>query len=172
MKPFLAIPELCDLIGTENLLQPEMKSDVRAKLGEAAQIIETVGLPKQFADWFACFRMIELAPKAQRSKYHLSGVRQTIKRAVAVGQSDFGIYVIDCDTGALVYVDPPHDTQLINTSIERFLQFVAHFNIALRQEFGDTAAMRNAFETIDSEPLSNAEGIWALTLESAEAGLF
>ncbi len=178
MNSSLTIQELRDLIGIENLSQPAMDDTVRTELGVATRIIDDLGLPKRFAEWFKCLKTLVLSADTQGKSYFMNNDEKTIERAVAVGQNEFGTHVIDCDTGCLVYIDMPRlhrlsgETQLINTSIGRFYQFIAHFNKASSEGFDSSGTLRTAFETIDSAPLCDTEGIWSVTLESAEAGLF
>lgn len=172
MTFLLTNEKIRDLIGLENLIQPAMNDTVRSELGVAAQVIDDLGLPKEEADWFTCLETLVPFPDAQGKSYAMNSGESTIMRAVAVGQSEFGTHVIDCDTGCVVYVDSSGDTQLINTSIERFLQFIAHLNNASNEGFENCETLRSALETIDRAALCDTEGIWSVTLESAEAGLF
>jgi len=172
MKSSLTKNELRELIGTEKLRHPAMDDTVRAELGAAAQVIDDLGLPKEEADWFTCFEELVSFPDAQGKRYFIDDDKRTINRAVAIGRSEFGTHVIDCDTGCVVYIDSSGDTQLINTSIERFLHFVAHFNRASSEGFQNCDILRTALEHVDGVALCDPEGIWSVTLESSEAGLF
>lgn len=172
MKTSLTRCEIREWIGAANLRRPVMSRAVRAQLGAAAQVIDDVGLPAVFADWFQCADAIKPLADAHGKSYWVGTDEKRIAHAVAIGQSEFGKHVIDCDTGCVVYVDLSGETQLINTSVERFLLFIAHFIKASNEGFEDCEALRTAFEQIDRLALCNPEGIWSVTLESAEAGLF
>lgn len=172
MTTSLTCCEIRESIGAANLKRPAMSPVVRAQLGTAARVIDDVGLPAVFADWFQCTDTIEPFTNAHGKTYWVGTDEKRITHAVAIGRSEFGTHVVDCDTGCVVYVDASGETQLINTSVERFLLFIAHFNRASNEGFEDCEALRTAFEQIDRMALCNPEGIWSATLESAEAGLF
>lgn len=164
--------ELRNMIGVEKIKRPIMDEEVYAELGPYAKIIETVGLPKEEADWFKCLDSLVLSRDAIGKSYTLNGNNHVIRRAIAVGVSEFGTHVVDCDTGCLVYVDSTGETQVINSSVDKFLYFVAFFNKASREGYCYCETLRKTLKMIDPSPLDNCEGIWSVTLESAETGLF
>lgn len=172
MKYSLTNNELRELIGIENLRHPAMNDTVRADLGVAAQAIDEVGLPIEFADWFKCVEAVVPFTDAQGKTYFVDNSEIAIERAVTVGRGEFGTHVIDCNSGCVVYIDSSGDTQLINTSVDRFLQFIAHFNRASNERFENCHVLRTAFDQVDRAALRDPEGIWSVMLESAEAGLF
>lgn len=168
----LSVQELRTMIGAEKLCEPVIDDAARIELGTACMIIDELGLPVHHADWFQCTRRVVPFPDAKGRCYLVDGTEHSIERAVVIGQSEFGSHVVDCDTGCVVYIESSSDPQLINTSIERFLHFIGYFNNASNEGFADVPTLRRTFEEIDAPALRDTEGVWAVMLEEAEAGLY
>lgn len=172
MNDPLSIHELCSLLEPKRFAHPEVDTTAAGELGEIGQLIETLGLPSHFADWFKCTDVVVPFPNANGVVFSLAGVDRVIRRCVLIGRNDVGAHVIDCDTGCVVYVESSGATQLINTSLERFLYFVGSFDRSSKQGFANIGTLRMDLERIDSSALVDAEGVWAFMLEEAEAGLY
>lgn len=172
MKENLSISELQLLLRPVALVRPSISEDARDLLGASAKTIEYLGLPVRQADWFQAEWAIEPCPEAAGARYTINGATVEIANPVRIGRSEFGRTIVDGTTGHVVYVDESRETQLINVSLERFLYFVGRFRQSADKGFVDVSNLKADFEDTDPAPLQNPDGVWSLSIEEAEAGLY
>jgi hypothetical protein len=172
MRENPSIPELYRLLQPVALVRPGISEDARKLLGASAEIIEQIGLPTQQADWFQAESVVELCHKAIGTRYNVNGNIGEIAKPIQIGRSEFGRIITDGTTGHIVYVDQSGETQLINTSLQRFLYFIGRFRQSADRGFDDVLNLKAELERTDPVPLENPDGIWSLSIEEAEAGLY
>ncbi len=172
MRQNPSFAELQSLLGTVALTKPRISESARAVLGATGDLISELGLPSSEADWFFAHDDIEVWPEADGARYQADGVLAEVANAVRIGRNEFGTFLINCSNGHVVYVEDAKQAQLINTSVERFLFFVGRIHRSEASGFADVAALIADCEAVDPEPLRNREGIWSVTLEEVEAGLY
>jgi SUKH-4 immunity protein len=167
-----SIHEIWSVLDSERLVRPAISGTARSMLGRAVNVLEGVGLPTVFADWFRPTQHIIPYPEATGRVYKVGSKDLVINNAVLLGQNDFGRYVVDCDTACIVYLDSSGSNQLINTSVERFLYFVGRFWKSTDAGFTDIAALLADCKAVDPPALADAEGVWSVMIEEAGAGLY
>lgn len=172
MRENPSITELQLLLQPAALRRPGITEDARKLLGTSAEILEEFGLPVRQADWFQADEAIEVCHEVEGARYNVNGNLVEIANPVRLGRSEFGRIVMDCRTGHVVYVDESGETQLINTSLHRFLYFIGRFRQSADRGFSDVSNLRAEFEQTDSAPLQNPNGVWSLAIEEAAAGLY
>ena len=172
MKRSPSVSELQSLLQSTARTRPSITEEARKLLGPWAKVLDEVGLPARQGDWFHAVEEVEVWGNMADLHYEVDGGSIYLVRAVQIGRGEFGSIIVDCDTGHVVYVDQAGQTQLINTSLERFLYFVGRFNQSADRGFSDASNLRADYQSIDSAPLENLDGIWCLTIEEAEAGLY
>lgn len=167
-----SIDELQSLLRADELSYPSFTIEVSDALRSSKHVIKCVGLPTQVADWFRAVDNIVLEPDARRFQYAINQQVQVGEDGIRLGVNDLGIIVLDARNGCVVYVEPGGLTQLINTSIERFLYFVGRFNRSADCGFDDINQLLSDCREIDPAPLADPEGVWSVMLEEAKAGLY
>jgi hypothetical protein len=172
MNDIPSVGELQSMLQSVARTRPRITEKARSLLGRSADIINLIGLPVRQADWFFAEEQIDVFPEPNclRSETNVGLIE--ISECVRIGKSRFGSIVMDCSTGHIVYVDETGATQLVNTSLERFLYFVGRFHQAAEIGFSDRSKLRRDFESVDQAPLQDPNGVWSVTIEEAEAGLY
>ena len=168
-------PSFCEvqrLLQPVALVRPAISEDARRLLGASAKISGHLGLPVRQADWYQAEGAIEPCNEVEGAHYTVNGVAVEIANPIRIGRSEFGRIIVDGSTGHIVYVDESGETQLINTSLERFLYFIGRFHQSADKGFEDTSKLKADLEDADPSPLQNPDGVWSLSIEEAEAGLY
>lgn len=172
MTRHLSLEELGSLLTGEDLTRPKIGDAARKCLGKAAEAIDRVGLPIRFADCFQAVREISFFAVPENCYFRIEQRRLVVQRAVEIGRTEFGSHVVDCDTGCVVYIDSSGTTQLINTSVERFLFFVGRFILSTKRRFSDSDELLADCKRVDEAALADPEGMWSVMIEEGRAGLY
>jgi hypothetical protein len=167
-----SVDDLQRVIEPGTYARPRIAEDARELLGATGDLLDRIGLPVTHADWFRADKDIEVCPQAEGARYCVGKLIVEVAAAVRIGSGPFGVIILNCSKGHVVYVDQTTDTELINTSLSKFLYFVGRLNQSADRRFTDVAMLRRDLEAVDPLSLENTEGIWAVTIEEAEAGLY
>jgi hypothetical protein len=163
---------LRELLSSLEVARPTITLAARECLGETAALIDQFGVPANQADWFAAVSTVDVLPEARGCMYMTSDQRVTIAGAAVIGRSPFGSIVVDCDSGHVVYCDTLGTSQLLNSSYGKFLFFVGRLHRSDLLRFADVDDLHSSLQVVDPVALKNPEGIWSVTLEEAQAGLY
>lgn len=132
-----SIEELRVLTRGMPMAHPLVRAEARERLGSALLVVEEIGLPANIADWFTAVREIPPCPAVEGHLYRRHGEELPLICPFQIGEFEFGVHVVDASTGCVVYVDEDGSTQLINTSVERFLYFAGWFWQSDDRRFAD-----------------------------------
>ncbi len=172
MTQDVSLEEIGSLFKGEPIKHPRIGDAPRKCLGKAAEVIDTVGLPIRFADSYQAVDEVSFFSVPENCSFSFEQRPTSVHRAVEIGRSEFGTYVVDCDSGCVVYIDSSGSTQLINTSVERFLFFVGRFTLSAMRRFSDSDELLADCKRVDEAALSDPEGMWSVMIEEARAGLY
>ena len=173
MSRDVSLEELASLLGGEQLTRPRIAGPARACLGKAAEAIERIGLPLEFAGVYKAVDEVSLVPVPKGCRYRFQQRWVPVRRAAEIGRGEFGSCVVVCDTAHLVFINSEGPTHLINTSVERFLFFVGRFWQSNRRRFTDGDALFADCQEVDEAAFADPnEGFWSLTIEEARAGMY
>jgi hypothetical protein len=172
MSRVLTLEEVGDALRGVEMSHPIITPEAADLLGPARRVIEEIGMPKEYREWYRAVDPIRIEPDVKQFVYDVGEERRSCGESVRIGGSNFGSLVLDPSTGHVVYVEPEGYAQLINTSIEKFLYFIGRFH----QSFKDPAKARKQLERdcrkIDPAPFLDENAIWSVTIEEMEAGFY
>jgi len=173
MKPFHETSEFVDVLEYLELIVPVCEEKVWQFAPIVAKEITQLGLPKTYADWFISVEKVTLSEISEGRKYDFDGHIKTITKACIIGKNTFGDIVIDVVNGCVVDLDRSlNQSQLINTSLTKFLYFVGRMQKSANCQYSDASTLFEEFNKIDPVPMKNNEGIWSLTTFEAEQGMY
>lgn len=159
------------VLTTTQLVHPAI-GDAAPCCSNALRLIQELGLPAEVGDWFVALDMVRAYDHVGEVQFTVGEATIVVDDAIAIGRNEFGDVIVDCHSGAVVYVDSDGRTQLINTSIERFLYFAGRFQQSADNRFVDVADLAQELQTIDLIPLADRNGIWSVMLEGAQTGMY
>ena len=171
------IDELRALTKDLKMIRPAITPEAAELLGPARAVIEAVGIPKEWADWFWSVDPIDVLREPERFEYQAGEEKLSGGKSARIGANDFGSLVVEPESGHVVYVEPDGVTQLINTCIEKFIYFIArfHFMIVVQEENYRPRRVMRAFrrecQEMDPVPLLDPNAAWSFTLEEMEADI-
>lgn len=168
----ISLLQLVDLLKTERMTHPAIGPQERECLGGWAELLDRVGLPSHFGDSFSAVAQANFfdSPDGCTNKYAQTQI--PMRRAIVIGRSEFGSYVVDCDNGFLVYVDSSGVTQFVNSSIEGFLFIFGRFQQSSKAGFCDIERTLADCKRIDPGAFADPDGMWSVVFEEANAGIY
>jgi hypothetical protein len=160
--------EIRSLFNDAEIVYPAITPEAAKLIGKAKLVIESVGLPKEYADWYEAVDPIIVEPVVRRFRYDYGDGERSGGVSVRIGKNNLGFIVFEPETGDVVYVEADGTTMLINTSLERFLYFLGRFMRSFSVNNKDLAQLKRDCLRVDPIPLADPEAVWSVTIEEIE----
>ncbi len=162
---------LLDIMTEVDRIFPEIATDKLHRDDES--LLRSIGFPKSFSDWFC-----KAEPKIVEStawggmRFQLHGVICIFGIGCVLARQDLGVFVLDVNTRAILFVKDDGKCQLVNSGLYHFLFCVGCFSKSAKNAFGDAQDWLTKCKACDSEVFVDDNGAWAVLFEEAIAGMF
>jgi hypothetical protein len=137
-----------------------------------AELLKTVGVPVEFADWFRSLDSITEAVNVAGVTFEFDGGKHIIQHACTIGKQDLGNVVIDSQTGAIVFIKDDRTATFVNSSLYQLLFCIVNFLQSSSHRFTDVESRMMKCKENDPAAFHDINGPWNVLFEEAIAGMF